>query len=102
MDNGVLNDGDKKATKKKLTPDERIARLTARIEQLKQQKQAISNREKNMQRRQRTRRLIENGALAEKYLSAEGASPADFEALLKQLIDMPQVKSLLRRIDGRQ
>lgn len=37
-------------------------------------------------RKNRTRRLIQLGALAEKYLHCEGASPEGFEERLNQLI----------------
>lgn len=37
-------------------------------------------------RKNRTRRLIQLGALAEKYLHCEGVSPEEFEEKVKQLI----------------
>ena len=64
--------------------DEEKAKSAKKIEQLKNQKQAVISREKEEQRKQRTRRLIQNGALAEKYLNCPDIEPAEFEKLLKQ------------------
>jgi 1-deoxy-D-xylulose 5-phosphate reductoisomerase len=84
------------ATKKKLSPDEQIAKLSKRIEQLKKQKQAIANREKEIQRKTRTRRLIENGAIAEKYLNCEGIKPSDFEAVVKKIVGLAGVREIIK------
>ena len=65
---------------------DRLKKIDEKMAQLKAQKQAIVNREKEKERKTRTRRLIENGALAEKYLNAEGMPPKDFENLLTQLV----------------
>jgi hypothetical protein len=70
--------------KKRLTPDEAIKRLDEKIEQLKHRKQAIANKEKERERKARTRRLIQIGALAEKYLFCEGIEPEDFERFIKE------------------
>lgn len=66
--------------------DDRIKKIDEKMAQLKAKKQAILNREKEKDRKARTRRLIENGALAEKYLQAEGKSPEEFEEILKQVV----------------
>lgn len=47
---------------------EKIEKIEQRIEQLKNQKKAIVQREKEKERKERTRRLIQMGALTEKYL----------------------------------
>ena len=48
--------------------EERIAELDKRIEQIKAQKKAIIQREKQAERRARTKRLIEIGGAAESVL----------------------------------
>lgn len=69
-----------------MTNDERLKSIDEKIAQLKAQKQAITNREKEKQRKARTRRLIQLGALAEKYLNCEGVTPEKFEAILKDFL----------------
>lgn len=71
-----------------MTNDERLKSIDEKIAQLKAQKQAITNREKEKQRKARTRRLIQLGALAEKYLNCEGVTPEKFEAILKDFLKM--------------
>jgi phage shock protein A len=61
--------------------NEKIDKLEKKIQQLKAQKQAIIAREKEKERKARTRRLIQIGALAEKYLDIH--SPEDMEQWLK-------------------
>jgi hypothetical protein len=77
------------------TPEEKLLELEKKQEQLKAQKKAIQSKISKAERAQRTRRLIENGALAEKYLNCEKIAPADFEKLLQQLVRIEQVKSLV-------
>lgn len=50
------------------TTTERIESIDEKIEQLKQQKKAILAREKEKERKARTRRLIQKGGIVEKYL----------------------------------
>lgn len=81
------------ATRK--TPEEKLLELEKKQEQLKAQKKAIQAKISKAERAQRTRRLIENGALAEKYFNCEKIEPADFEKLLHQLVQIEQVKSIV-------
>jgi len=64
--------------------NERIEKIEQKIEQLKAQKQAIVQREKEKERKARTRRLIQIGALAEKYLDIH--TPEDMENWLKEFV----------------
>ena len=77
------------------TPEEKLLELEKKQEQLKAQKKAIQSKISKTERAQRTRRLIENGALAEKYFNCEKIEPADFEKLLQQLVQIEQVKSIV-------
>ena len=52
--------------------------------QMKVQESKIISRDKQRKHKERTRRLIQNGALAEKYLNCEGMPPNDFEKILKE------------------
>lgn len=47
---------------------DRITNIDEKIKQLQQQKKAILAREKEKERKARTRRLIQKGAIVEKYL----------------------------------
>ena len=60
----------------------------ARLNKLNQQRRAEL-------RKIRTRRLIEHGALAEKYLHAPDMATEDFEKLLARIVSIPQVQELL-------
>lgn len=81
------------ATRK--TPEEKLLELEKKQEQIKAQKKAIQSKISKAERAQRTRRLIENGALAEKYFNCEKIEPTDFEKLLQQLVQIEQVKSIV-------
>lgn len=77
------------------TPEEKLLELEKKQEQLKAQKKAIQSKISKAERAQRTRRLIENGALAEKYLNCEKIAPAAFEKMLKQLVQIEQIKTVI-------
>ena len=65
---------------------ERLQKITEKIAVMKAKQQTIISRDKERQRKERTRRLIQNGALAEKYLHCEGMEPQEFEKILKGII----------------
>lgn len=77
------------------TNEQKLAELEKKLEQLKAQKKAIQAKQNKIERAQRTRRLIQNGALAEKYLNCENIAPEDFEKLLAEVVKIPQVKALI-------
>ena len=74
---------------------ERLDKLNKKIAQLKAREQKIINRDKQRQRKERTRRLIQNGALAEKYLNCENIEPDEFEKILKTIVSAAEVKTVL-------
>jgi len=63
-----------------------LEKLREKMEQLKAQQKNIIARDRERQRKERTRRLIQNGALAEKYLKCEGMPPDEFEKRLKEIV----------------
>ena len=79
------------------TNKHKLAKLEKKMEQLKAQKKAIQAKQSKIERAQRTRRLIQNGALAEKYLNAENMPPEDFEKLLSSLAALDSVKAVIRK-----
>jgi len=64
----------------------RLEKIREKLAQMKAQEKAIIARDKTRQRKERTRRLIQNGALAEKYLGCEGMNPVEFERVLKMML----------------
>lgn len=65
-----------------ISTDSKVENIDKKIAQLKAQKQAIIQRQKEKERKERTRRLIQMGALAEKYLGIK--SIEEFEKWLKE------------------
>ena len=77
------------------TPEEKKQKLEQQIAQKKNQLKKLQNQQRKQERAARTRRLIQRGALAEKYLRAPDDMPQeDFEKLLAQIVTLPQVKEL--------
>lgn len=77
------------------TSEEKIRELEAKIEQMKAQKKALIAREKKAERAARTHRLIQLGALSEKYFNCADIQPEDFEKLLAEIVKIQEVKSLI-------
>jgi len=65
--------------------EKRLQSIREKMAKMKKQEQSIINRDKERQRKERTRRLIQNGALAEKYLQCERIEPSEFEKKLKEI-----------------
>jgi len=65
--------------------EKRLQKIQEKMSQLKSQQQEIIS--KKQQRKARTHCLIQNGALAEKYLGCEGVEPCQFEERLKNIVD---------------
>lgn len=68
-------------------PNEELQKMKDRIKVLEQKKRVLEHKVSNEARRERTRRLIQKGALLEKYLEEETLSLKDTENLLKVLAD---------------
>ncbi|MBV7508865.1 DUF3847 domain-containing protein [Bacillus sp. sid0103] len=67
--------------------NEELHRLENKIKFLEQKKKALEYKISHEDRRERTRRLIQKGALFEKYLENENVSLKDTEDLLKILAE---------------
>jgi hypothetical protein len=67
---------------------DRLKNIDDKIAQLKAQKNELKARERKKDRAERTRRLIQNGALAEQYLNAHELSPEEFEVFLQALVSL--------------
>lgn len=77
--------------------EKRLEKIREKMSQMKKQEQAIVAKDKARERKKRTRRLIQNGALAEKYLECEGMETAEFENILKNFMQV-KVKQFLEHI----
>jgi len=73
-------------TKKIADFNDRLKAINEKMDRLKAQKESILMREKEKARKARTRRLIQNGALAEQYLDCNEMSPESFEKFLSGLV----------------
>lgn len=74
---------------------ERLQELEKKMEQLKNQKKAIQARVSEQNRKARTRRLIQLGALSEKYFGCPDIEPEEFEKLLKHIVSTEDINMLL-------
>lgn len=77
------------------SPQDKLTKLDQQIAQLKARKQRIQAQENAKARKARTRRLIQNGALAEQYLQCENIDPEEFKKRLEQLVKLPGVSAFL-------
>ena len=71
--------------------------LEEKKRQIENQIKAIRAKEREKERKARTRRLIQNGALVEKYLNCENVELADLEHLLLKIVNIPEVKALIQQ-----
>lgn len=85
------------AERKTKTPNEKLQELEKKIEQMQAQKKAIIAKEKKAERAARTRRLIQIGALSEKYFNCADIEPEAYEKLIIQIVELPHVKAILSK-----
>ncbi|MGG3941200.1 hypothetical protein ABEV54_07075 [Peribacillus psychrosaccharolyticus] len=77
------------------TDQERLQELEEKMEQIKKKKQQLANRLQVKERKDRTRRLIEVGAIFEKYFEIEGQEEAEKIAIsLKNYVETNKDKFL--------
>lgn len=77
------------------TAEQKLAELDKKMEQLQARKKEISAKVSKEKRAERTRRLIEIGALSEKYFNCSNIEPKQFEMILQKLVQMDTVKAAL-------
>lgn len=80
---------------------EKLKKIEEKMAQLKAQKQAILAREKQIDRKKRNHRLIQFGALSEKYFDCKDIEPQEFELLLKTIVSISSVKEILNEKTNR-
>ena len=70
---------------------QRLAKIDEKMEQMKAQRQDILAKNKKRQRQERTRRLIQIGAMTEKYFGIKDIQPNDYENFLKIFLTIQNV-----------
>ena len=74
---------------------ERIKQIDQQLAELKAKRRALAVMAAKKERAARTRRLIQIGALSEKYLDCYDLSDEHYELLLSRIVNLPDVKELL-------
>jgi len=64
--------------------EKQLKMIREKMIQMKAREKSIIARDKTRQRKERTRRLIQIGAIAEKYFNCKDIEPSEFEKLLKR------------------
>ena len=77
---------------------QRLEKIRQQMALMKAQEQQIISREKKLQRKANTRRLIQLGAIVEKHLNCVGIAPQDFEKIMQQLFSVSGVADLIKDI----
>lgn len=75
---------------------QRLAKVTEKLEQIKAQRKDILSRENKRQRNERTRRLIQIGALTEKYFDLKDIQPTDYEKFLQAFIPIKNMDNSIK------
>lgn len=83
----------------KKTDEERLKELEEKIEQARAKKQLIERRVRDKERRERTRRLIQVGAIFEKYFGIEGGEEEAEQIAWTFKDAVEKNKEKVRRID---
>jgi hypothetical protein len=90
-----MNDNEEQLNNTILALKSQLQNINKQIFQLHRQKKNIENREKESARKARTRRLIQIGALAEKYLNSNALSVDEIESLLAKIVRTGEIQSIL-------
>lgn len=81
--------------------EEKISNIDLEIEQLKNRKREITQRHKAEERKARTKRLIERGAILESLIPApDMLTNDDVKQILSYALETPYVKEYLRKYHG--
>ena len=77
---------------------QRLAKIDEKMEQMKAQKKDIVARNNKRQRQERTRRLIQLGALSEKYFDVKDIQPKDYEFILYNFLSSQNARDYLEQL----
>jgi len=76
----------------------RLERIHEKLEHMKAQRQDILAREKKRQRKERTRRLIQIGAMTENYFGVKDIHPVEFDRFLMAFFAGQGIKAYLEQV----
>jgi len=74
---------------------QRLAKIDEKMKQMKAQRQDIIAKDKKRQRQERTRRLIQIGAITEKYFDIKDIQPKDYENFLEIFLAIKNVTACI-------
>ena len=77
---------------------QRLEKIRQQMALMKSQEQQIISREKKLQRKANTRRLIQLGTIAEKHLNCPNITPQDFEKIMQQIFSVSGVAEFIEDI----
>jgi len=77
-----------------------LAKLDERMEQMKARKQDILAKDRKRKRQERTRRLIQIGALTEKFFVMKDIEPVDYENFLKAFLAIENAATCIAHAKG--
>jgi len=97
-DSQKTDNQEEKKPKRVSDPLEQLKKIEQRMEQLKKRREMILARETEKKRKERTHRLIQNGALAEKYLHCEEISPVLFEKFLTTFVSVEGFDEIIQKV----
>ena len=82
--------------------EQSLSKIDKQIKQLQNRQKKLLNQQKEKERKERTRRLIERGAILESLLpNPDQFSNDQIKTLLETIMQMPQVKSHLQHIQSK-
>ena len=76
----------------------RLERISEKLEHIKAQRQDILARDRKRQRKERTRRLIQIGAVTEKYLNRKDINPITYENFWKNLFSVEGAQAKVEHV----
>jgi len=78
--------------------EKQLQQICEKMEMMKSKQKEILSREKKRQRKEKTRRLIQIGALAEKYFDCKDIEPMQFERFLRVLTEHEDAREFIEGI----
>ena len=77
---------------------QRLERIHEKMEYMKAQRKDILARENKRKRNERTRRLIQIGALSERYFDYKDVQPVEYEKFLNALVGLSGAKEHMEHL----
>lgn len=65
----------------------RLDKIRQRIAKLERQERMLAKKDRDKERKERARRLIQIGAISEKYFECSGITPEKYDELCKAILD---------------